>query len=157
MSELVIRPAEEKDMDRMLELLIQVNHVHAVGRPDLFVDGKRKYDREGLAKLLADPDRITFVAEKDGTVTGYCMCAVERHGGGAETTHESLYIDDLCVDENIRRTGSGKALYEYVKRYAREHGYYSLTLHVWECNPGARAFYDAMGMVPYMTAMEDIL
>ena len=33
-----------------------------------------------------------------------------------------------------------------MKDYARKNGYYRLTLHVWECNPNARAFYDAMGI-----------
>lgn len=152
-----IRKAEKRDIPRMLELLVQVNHVHAVGRPDLFADGKTKYDQETLGAVLADPDRITFVCERAGQVIGYCMCMIERHGGGAEVPHTSLYIDDLCVDEAIRKTGAGTALYEYVKDFARKEGYYSLTLHVWECNPSARAFYDACGMVPYMTAMEEVL
>ena len=32
-----------------------------------------------------------------------------------------------------------------------------VTLRVWECNPGARAFYEAMGFVPYATNMERII
>lgn len=152
-----IRKAEVGDISRMLDLLVQVNHVHAVGRPDLFVDGKTKYNNETLAEVLEDSNRITFVCERDRQVVGYCMCVMEDHEGGAERPHRSLYIDDLCVDQKVRKTGAGKALYEYVKAYAKENDFYSLTLHVWECNPSARAFYDAMGMVPYMTAMEEVL
>ena len=157
MGENIIRKAENKDAARMLELLVQVNHVHAIGRPDLFIDGKTKYTESALGDVLDDPNRITFVCERDGLLIGYCMCQIEVHDGSAEVSRKELYSDDLCVDENIRKTGAGKALYNYVKDYARKNGYYRLTLHVWECNPNARAFYDAMGMKPYMTAMEEVL
>ena len=53
---------------------------------------------------------------------------------------KTLYIDDLCVDENCRGSGVGKRIFEFVKDYAKKSGCYNLTLNVWECNPGARAF-----------------
>ena len=69
----------------------------------------------------------------------------------------TLYIDDICVDASVRGQHVGKALYDYVIAYAREIGCYNVTLNVWECNPGARKFYEAMGMVPQKTGMEKIL
>jgi len=157
-SGLMIRKAEKKDIARILELLVQVNHVHAVGRPDLFIDGKRKYEEEDLIRMLNNPDRPVFVCISENNVIGYCMTERQTsEGDRCETKKTVLYIDDLCVDEKIRKSGAGTALYEYVKEYAKSTGCYSVTLHVWDCNPGARAFYDAMGMKPYMTAMETIL
>ena len=32
-----------------------------------------------------------------------------------------------------------------------------MTLNVWECNPGARAFYEAMGMSVQKTCLEQVL
>lgn len=155
---LSIRRAEEKDIARILELLVQVNHVHAVGRPDLFVDGKRKYEEEDLIQIISDPDRPVFVCTSDDFIIGYCMTEIQRsERSRCETEKTVLYIDDLCIDEKIRKSGAGTALYEYAREYARSIGCYSMTLHVWNCNPGARAFYDAMGMKPYMTAMEAII
>ena len=46
----------------MLELLEYICNLHSGIRPDLFKAGKSKYDSESLAKLLADENRITFVA-----------------------------------------------------------------------------------------------
>lgn len=155
---LKVRKATVKDIPRILELLIQVNHVHAVGRPDLFVDGKRKYEEEDLKKILKDKDRPVFVCTEDELVIGYCMTEiVYARRSRSVVQRTDLYIDDLCVDEKVRRSGAGTALYEFVKDYATEIGCYSLTLHVWDCNPGARAFYEKVGMRPYMTAMETIL
>ncbi len=157
-NELVVRNAATKDIPRILELLIQVNHVHAVGRPDLFTDGKRKYEEEDLKRILKDKDRPIFVCTKDDHVIGYCMAEiVYAKKGRSEVQRKDLYIDDLCVDEKIRRSGAGTALYERAKAFAGEIGCYSMTLHVWDCNPNARAFYEKVGMRPYMTAMETII
>ncbi len=157
---ILVRYAETKDIERILELLVEVNHVHAEKRPDLFIDGRRKYEREDLKKILSDPVRPVFVAalkDKD-LVIGYAMTEITKSNGKRSLTKRTdLYIDDICVDFNFRRMGAGEKLFDYVKEYAKKIGCYSVTLHVWECNPGARAFYEKMGMKPYMTAMETIL
>jgi ribosomal protein S18 acetylase RimI-like enzyme len=156
--DLRVRKAEVKDIPRILDLLVQVNHVHAVGRPDLFVDGKRKYEEEDLRRILKDTDSPVFVCLKEDYVIGYCMAEIVRTKKSKSVTHRTdLYIDDLCVDEKIRKSGAGTALYNYAKAFAAKLGCYSMTLHVWDCNPGARAFYEKVGMRPYMTAMETII
>ncbi|MBP3206338.1 MAG: GNAT family N-acetyltransferase, partial [Lachnospiraceae bacterium] len=48
-------------------------------------------------------------------------------------------------------------LYDYVIAYARQLGCYNVTLHVWEGNERARAFYDRMGFGIQKTLMEKIL
>ena len=92
-----------------------------------------------------------------GGVKGYVFCRIEEHSSRSEAPHRTLYIDDLCVDENCRGQHFGRALYMKAVEFGRETGCYNLTLHVWECNPRARAFYDAMGLQPQYTALEKIL
>ena len=43
-----VRRATEKDIPRILELLVQVNMVHHLGRPDLFNGPATKYTEEEL-------------------------------------------------------------------------------------------------------------
>ena len=89
---------------------------------------------------------------------GYAFCMFEQHKNDEVLTPiRSLYIDDLCVDENIRGQQVGSRIYNYVLDFARDSGCYHVTLNVWECNPSARKFYDAMGLVPYKTCMEKLL
>lgn len=45
---MTVRNAEEKDIKRLLELLTQVQAIHAQGRPDLFDGGHTKYRPEDL-------------------------------------------------------------------------------------------------------------
>ncbi|MDE5678973.1 MAG: GNAT family N-acetyltransferase, partial [Lachnospiraceae bacterium] len=69
----------------------------------------------------------------------------------------TLYIDDLCVDENLRGRHVGRALYEAVLAFARTQGCYNVTLNVWSCNESALRFYEACGLKPQKVGMEVIL
>lgn len=155
-----IRMAKNEDIPRIHDLLTQVNNVHANGRPDLFKSGNRKYSDEQLVEIIADvKNRPVFVAtDDDDCVLGYCFGVVEQFvNDNNRTDVKTLYIDDLCVDEVCRGQHVGKQLYEYVLDFARNNGFYNITLNVWECNPTARAFYDKMGLRPLKTYLEEIL
>lgn len=154
-----IRKGEKSDVEGIMKLLKQVNDVHADGRPDLFIHGHTKYTPEEVEKILSDPLTPVFVAEsEDCPLEGYCFCIVEDH---TDSKHlrpiKTLYIDDLCVDENSRGKRVGKSLYEYVKQFASREGFYNITLNVWSCNPSALRFYEALGMTPMKIGMEEIL
>ena len=70
---------------------------------------------------------------------------------------QTLYIDDLCVDERSRGHHVGSTLYRYVLDFARQSGCHNVTLNVWACNPKAQAFYERMGLTPYYIGMEQVL
>lgn len=154
-----IRRAEKKDIARIHELLRQVCSVHHNGRPDLFKSGGRKYTDEQLIRMIADDNKPIFVAadERD-TVLGYAFCIFEQHNDDHILTDvKTLYIDDLCVDEEWRGQHIGRQLYEYVVNFAKESGCYNLTLNVWSLNTDAMKFYEACGLVPQKVHMETIL
>ena len=73
------------------------------------------------------------------------------------TDIKTIYIDDLCVDENLRGQHIGRALYDSVLAFAREQGCYNVTLNVWCCNEKAMKFYEACGLKPQKIGMEVIL
>lgn len=155
----MIRRAQDKDLTRVLELLQQVLTVHADGRPDIFIHGTTKYTDEELLSLFHDNNRPIFVfTDPADLVQGYAFCIVEDICG-INNMHDRkmLYIDDICVDENHRGQHIATELYHYVRQYAKEIGCYHITLNVWTCNPNAQKFYEAMGMTPLKTVMEDIL
>lgn len=152
-----IRRAEASDIKRIDDLLLQVLTVHHNGRPDLFKPNCRKYTDAELTEIIKDDKRPIFVAD-DGTVKGYAFCIIkERKNNNVLTDMKTLYIDDLCVDENCRGEHIGSALYEYVKSYAKSIGCYNVTLNVWACNEAARKFYEKCGLSPMSTTMETIL
>ena len=158
MEALTIRRAVAADIPALDKLLYQVHKVHSDARPDLFKPGRKKYTDEELALILQDESRPIFVAERDGTVLGYAFCVHQQYAPESSMTAvKTLYIDDLCVDEEKRGAHIGTALYEFVLAYAKEHGYYNVTLNVWADNPGAVKFYEALGLRVQKLGMEKIL
>lgn len=153
----MIRRAEHKDTDGIMNLLLQVLTVHHNGRPDYFKPNCRKYTEAELADIIDDDTRPIFVYDAGG-VKGYAFCVMqETKGDNVRCDMKTLYIDDLCVDERSRGKHIGRSLYEHVKKYAKDEGCYNLTLNVWDCNPSARAFYDKQGLKPLKTTLETIL
>ncbi|MBQ8689869.1 MAG: GNAT family N-acetyltransferase [Clostridia bacterium] len=158
MTEISIRRATASDMSAICNLLEQVLTVHHNGRPDVFKPNCRKYTDNELKSIISDDKTPIFVAENATRVVGYAFCVIKlTEGDNILCDMKTLYIDDLCVDENERGASIGKMLYTYVKEYAKSIGCYNLTLNVWECNPGAKRFYEKMGLVPQKTVMEAIL
>ena len=151
-----IRRAEARDIPALHKLLQQVNRVHHEGRPDLFNLGT-KYTDEELRDMLRDDQRPIFVYD-DGGVRGYAFCIFQQKvGDHIMTDVKTLYIDDLCVDEEWRGCHVGKSLYEYVLQFARGQGCYNVTLNVWSCNEKAMGFYRACGLRPQKVGLEQIL
>lgn len=156
---MIIRRAQEKDMPDILKLLSQVLEVHHKGRPDLFKGGVRKYTDSELAELIKDDSKPIFVGVNESEqVLGYAFCVFIQHvNDNILTDIKTLYIDDLCVDEEIRGQHVGKQLYEYVLKFAKEQGCYNVTLNVWTLNEGAMKFYEACGLKSQKIGMETIL
>ena len=148
--------ARPSDIPRLFELLRQVNNVHADGRPDLFKHDRAKYSASELETLVTDNGKPIFVSVDDtGLVLGYAFCRFEvEKGDGNLVPGKDLYIDDICFDEKFRGKGLAKELFAWVEDFARREGCRRITLHVWECNPIAAAFYAGRGMKPYFTALE---
>jgi ribosomal protein S18 acetylase RimI-like enzyme len=155
---ITVRPATKNDIPALMALLIQVNMVHHNGRSDLFKGPTTKYTTDELAAILTNDETPVFVGVDDsGRVLGHGFCVMQHSGGQLMEEHDTLYIDDICVDEAARDMGVGRAIYGHILAYAREKGCYNVTLNVWTCNPGAMRFYEKLGMKPYKVGMEMIL
>ena len=150
--------ADESHIPGMICLLLQVGQVHHEGRPDIFRAGAQKYNEDDLQVLLRDEKRPIFIAEEDGQVLGYGFCILKHtENDPVLCDSRSLYIDDLCVDENCRGKHVGSHIYAYIKDYARTIGCDTVTLNVWAFNESALRFYEAMGMRKRNIYMEDKL
>lgn len=154
-----IRKAEEKDILKIMELLGQVLQIHADIRPDIFIPGTTKYTEEELKALLKEEKKPIYVAVNEEDVCiGYAFCQIqEQPFSNNMVPFKSLFIDDLCVDQQIRGQHIGESLFEYVKSEARKLNCYEVTLNVWTGNTSAEKFYEKMGMRTKERQMEYIL
>ena len=154
----MIRRARVSDIERLDHILFQVQDVHATGRPDIFIKGAKKYNDEQLTAIINDDQRPIFVYTDDNDmVLGYAFCIYEYVENNSMHKMKTLYIDDLCVDENYRRRHIATDLYHYVLQEASNNDCYRVTLNVWCLNESAMKFYEKMGMNKLKIVMEQIV
>ena len=156
---MIIRKAEEKDIPRITELLEQVLQIHADIRPDIFIPGTTKYTVDELKELLKNEEKPIYVAVNEADIcVGYAFCQLQEQPFSKNMVpFKSLFIDDLCVDQQARGQHIGESLFEYVKSEAKFMGCYEVTLNVWSGNTSAERFYEKMGMKTKERQMEYIL
>lgn len=156
---MVIRKAKPCDVSGIEKLLYQVLTVHHNDRPDIFKPNTKKYTYDELTKIISDEQTPVFVAvDENNTVLGHCFCVfIEHKNNNVLTDIKTLYIDDLCVDENIRGKHVGKELYGFVLDFAKENGCYNITLNVWAKNISAIKFYESCGLTTQKIGMEKVL
>mgnify|MGYP002624530645 FL=1 len=152
-----IRKAQEGDIPALISLLEQVLAVHHEIRPDLFKERGTKYSEKELASMLADSSRPIFVLEDDGRVIGHAFVELRQNKETRNAkANKELYLDDLVVDRRHQGKGYGKALYTFVRDFAKQNGCDYITLNVWEGNE-ARKFYESLGLVTRKTTLEERL
>lgn len=115
---MIIRKAEERDIPRIIELLGQVLQIHADIRPDIFIPDTTKYTVEELTELLKNKEKPIYVAVNESDVcVGYAFCQLqEQPFSNNMVQFKSLFIDDLCVDQQARGQHIGESLFEHVKK-----------------------------------------
>ena len=128
---MIIRKAKEKDIPRILELLEQVLQIHADIRPDIFIPGTTKYTADELMELLKNDEKPIYVAvDEDNVCVGYAFCQLQKQPFSNNMVQfKSLFIDDLCVDQQARGQHIGESLFEHVKKEARKMHCYEVTLN----------------------------
>lgn len=155
---MTIRRASVKDAEGIIKLLYQVAKIHHGLRPDIFKPEGKKYSANEISEILEDYSRPIFVAtDGDGGIAAYCFCIMQRHGNGILRKIKTLYVDDLCVDENARGKGLGGALLDYVTAFAKSEKCYNVTLNAWCGNDSALTFYEKKGFTPQKITFEKIL
>ncbi len=154
-----IRFANTADIPDINKLLFEVHKIHSNLRPDIFKSGSKKYTSAELTDIINNKtDTPVFVAVKENAVLGYAFLIKKQFINDNNFTDiKTLYIDDLCVDETARGMHIGTKLYNYVLNYAKENGYYNVTLNVWADNKNALKFYEKIGLKVQKIGMEKIL
>lgn len=153
-----IRRAKKEDILQINKLLHQVLDIHHNGRPDIFKENAKKYTDDELLSIINDDEKPIFVYQENGNVLGYAFCIFIQHkNNNILTDIKTLYIDDLCVDENARGKNIGTKLYNFVLDFAKQNGFYNVTLNVWNLNENAIKFYQKQGLEIQKIHMEKIL
>ncbi|HXY20758.1 MAG TPA: GNAT family N-acetyltransferase [Gemmatimonadales bacterium] len=138
-----IRPATGGDRDWILG---HAPHLHDFGPPPY--RPREVMDRAVVASIDgalsgAAPGAEVLVAVGEG---GERLGFIHLHGATDFFTGERHgHVSDIVVAPEARGRGVGEALMTAAEGWARSRGYRLLSLHVFDGNTGARAFYARLG------------
>ena len=105
------------------------------------------YSIETLSQELENPESEFFFLYQEDRLVGYLKLNVgdaQTEQGVAEKT---LEIQRIYVRPSEKRQGFGTVLMNFAKQHAKDAGYDSVWLGVWEHNDAAQAFYKEHGFV----------
>jgi ribosomal protein S18 acetylase RimI-like enzyme len=106
----------------------------------------RHYGATIQAAEIADPRRVTLIADADGALVGYAQL---RTGATPRCVRAArpMEIQRIYVDRSWHGRGIAQALMDESLACAQAQGADRVWLGVWEHNPRARAFYRKAGFV----------
>jgi GNAT superfamily N-acetyltransferase len=132
-----IRPAQEKDVDAIFELILGLAEYEQLTDR---VTGNSELLRSHLFgdRLYAE----SIVAELDGKIVGFGLFF---HTYSTFLTQPGLHLEDVFVLPEYRRQGIGKALMTSVAKIAFDRGCGRLEWSVLNWNQPAIDFYQSLG------------
>ena len=143
-SEIAIRPFRAEDQQFLARVAPRMHPGQTASARDPAI-----FDRffSGLAdgNFLSKPGAQAFVATINGQACGVISFSPDRD---YFTDHPRVYVDSLVLAQESEGKGVGRALLDYVERWAREHGFREVVLDVFAGNQRAIAFYERQGYRP---------
>lgn len=155
MADCIIRYAKRSELDRVNEIRLQVNNVHANGRPDIFRNDFCDEMQNIIYRVFDNENSDVIVAVKDETICGFATVEyITREETPYSLRRKFYQIAEFGVDENYRRMGVATQIINFCKNEAKSKGFGRLELDVWKFNKGAIEFYNSVGFKTYREYME---
>lgn len=147
----MIRPAEERDTREIANLGAKTfasTFGHSLPAADLQTYLETAFSHSAINSDLANPLIDVFVAY-DNSHLGRVMGFVQLTQGTIEAclvgVENPIELQRLYIAEEYHGTGVGGALVRYVEQLARERGFATMWLGVWEENIKAQMVYERLG------------
>ncbi|MCA9665634.1 MAG: GNAT family N-acetyltransferase [Myxococcales bacterium] len=145
-----VRSARETDFDELRRLWSALDELHAVIQPEFFAppgpSGHRS--RHELRRALTGAERALLVAERagaDGLAGAVHVRIYDAPRDPMIRAVRRAHVEDLIVDETLRRDGVGRELMHAAGQWAKRRGAEQLVLTVWCGNDAAEHFYQSLG------------
>lgn len=136
-----IRKAQLEDINKISVLMLQVAKIHSNARKDIFKEKNIEEIKIEVNNRINNKENI-LIAEENNNIYGviiYKIKEIKKHINLKD--RKILWIDELIVDENVRKLGIGKNLFSAVKEIAKEEKLDAVELNCWNFNEQAIRFY----------------
>jgi aminoglycoside 6'-N-acetyltransferase I len=99
---------------------------HARMRAALWPDEDAEELASEVVAMLADPEQVIYVAERDdGRLCGMVEARVRAFANGVDE-QPCAFVEGWWVDSDMRRGGVGRALIAAVEQWAHDRGFHEL-------------------------------
>ncbi len=128
----VIRKAEKKDCERLMELIHQLAVYEKA--PDEVTTTLEHFVESGFGQ---NPVWYAFVAEVNNQVEGFALYYIRY----STWKGQRMYLEDILVNEKLRGNGIGKLLFDKLIGEAKEKKFNGIVWQVLDWNEPAINFY----------------
>ncbi len=147
-----IRNAHTSDKDAVAALWMELIRLHHAqdARFTLANDAERVYARH-TQEMIRSRDGYVFVAIENATkqIVGFIMGDLQNRPAYTLPGRYG-FISDVYVQEEHRNSGIGKALYEAMRQAFAARKADAIQLYAAEANTDALAFWESLGMEPFL-------
>ena len=116
---------------------------------DSSLDKDWAFSDEAKAKYLnAIQDKYVIIAEANGQPIGFLIGDIVAPKDGDARQIKQAFLRNIYVDEEYRKSGVGKKIFEFFKEHCINEGVRRLNVSVIAGNEKAVSFYNNVGFVP---------
>lgn len=135
---MTIAPLAPERFDDFVQLIAALADYEHLDRPDAAALERLRADAFGPRRRF----EAALALDDEGRAVGYAIWFETYSSFLAKPT---LYLEDLFVLEQARRSGAGAMLFEHVRSLGAQRGCGRMEWHVLDWNSLARDFYDRRG------------
>ena len=152
-TEVLIRKATTDDLKALRELYLALEEDGVRYQPEHFVIGERTDDF--FQSVFDGENQDILVADIDGEAIGFVHVVILQQKKVSCLKPQSVvYMQDLCVREDMRNNGIGALLVRAAKDYGKEHGVDFIRTQVFPGNVDGMRFYERNGFSEMMKTIE---
>ena len=148
-----IRKATNNDISALRELYLALEEDAVRYQPEHFVIGERT--EEFFQSIFDSDNQDILVADFDGEAVGFVhVMILQQKKVSCLKPQSAVYLQDLCVREDMRNKGIGSVLIRAAKDYGKEHKVDFIRTQVFPENVDGMRFYERNGFCEMMKTIE---
>ena len=153
MMQCLIRKATNDDIGALRELYLALEVDGVKYQPEHFVIGERTADF--FQSIFDSDNQDILVADIDGISIGFVhVMILQQKKVSCLKPQSVVYLQDLCVREDMRNNGIGAVLIRAAKDYGKEHKVDFIRTQVFPGNVDGMRFYERNGFCEMMKTIE---
>ncbi|MGA1821944.1 MAG: N-acetyltransferase family protein [Thermoplasmatota archaeon] len=142
-----IRQAREEEIDEIILLFDEGDLFHREGLPDVFIEtDDPPWSKEYVLAHMRNPGSILYVAEDGSKIIGFAFAITWKTPDFPIFKHRVFAsVENVYIKPEYRGSGLGLEMMYKLEDWAREKGFDTVQLNVWEFPGCASDFYKKMG------------